>query len=68
MKGTTQSSTAQITGVIVSGKVFEVQAGSYDVDTQGNERYITKDGKILQLKDSAVQGYILEEIEETPRP
>jgi hypothetical protein len=62
MKATTRSETARVTGVIVRGTIFTVMPGSYDCDTRGNERYLTPDGKILQFKDSAIQGYQLEEI------
>jgi hypothetical protein len=58
----TRSETAQVTGVIVRGKIFPVLGYTYDCDVNGDERYSTPDGKILQFKDSAIQGYRLEEI------
>jgi hypothetical protein len=60
-RGTTRTETAQIVSVITKLKIYEVVAGSYDVDCKGRERFVLTTGQILELRDSEVKGYILAE-------
>jgi hypothetical protein len=59
--GTSKSDTAVISGVVTRARIFDVVPGSFEVNENGNERFLMTNGQILELRDSAVRGYILQE-------
>jgi hypothetical protein len=48
---------ARYTGVFLKSGLVAVQAGFWDVAPNGDERFLSPLGKILQFKDSSILGY-----------
>jgi hypothetical protein len=56
------STTCKTVGILTTHGWTEVLKGSYEVDSQGNERYLAPDGNsVIEFKDSSILARRFEE-------